>query len=121
MTEEVHIELAKISREEKVELDQILTHQRIHVGNVAQFAMALMNVGMLQPCVPDGEDSHGSRQYRMLTEQELVDRSMKIAEMAYAAFLEKGWVAKAPPLDDLRRPERDPIGFHKQANGAQAA
>lgn len=120
MCPEVFIDLATQPKDEKVELDQIITHQRVHVSSVAQFAMGLMNVGMLQPCVPDGEDSGGTRQYRMLTEQEVVVRAIKIAETAFSTFLERGWAAEAPPLDALRRRELKSMGFVPRADGKVA-
>jgi hypothetical protein len=103
------VEVEKVSDHQKY--DATVTHQRIAIGKAASFAMDLMKLAMIQPCVPDGEDSSGTRQYRVLTEQEVVARALKITELAFAEFQSREWTAEIPSLSDLRR-DGAGVGFH---------
>lgn len=98
--------------------DPTVTHQGFAVSHVANFAMELIKLAMIQPCLPDGEDSAGNRQYRMLTEQEVVERAVKITEVAFSAFEAREWVAQMPALVDLLREEEGQIGFGAKSEAA---
>jgi len=106
---EAHVEAIMLKPEQR--LNQCITHQRIAVSYASQFAMDLMKLAMIQPAVPDGEDSNGTRQYRMMTEAEVVGRAMAIADLAFEAFKSKGWIADAPTMADLMNAEGRPMGL----------
>lgn len=62
--------------------------------------------------VPDGETSNGSQKYRALTVQEIVDRSIEIAELMFTELEAKGHVVFVPPHDEWpNESEVGPVGF----------
>lgn len=88
----------------------VTTNNRIMAGNVASFAMDLIKVSQAVATTPDGETSTGHPKFRMLTPKESVDRAIEIAEIAYDCFMERGWAATSPSLDELRD-ESSTLGF----------
>ena len=46
--------------------------------------------------VPDGEDSSGRQKMRQMTEEEVVTRANKIADLAWADFRARGWILDLP-------------------------
>lgn len=78
-------------------------HQRIAISHKGQFAMDLIKlIGIVGP-----DDV-------LLTEEEVVDRAVKIAELAFAALEERGWTEEVPGLDDLT-PSGQVMGFGGKA------
>lgn len=48
---------------------------------------------------------------RLMTEQEVVVRALKIAELAYSVFELQGLSAEVPPWDSLQEEEQETVGF----------
>jgi hypothetical protein len=51
--------------------------------------------------MPNGEDSAGRQQLRLATEEELVERAVKITELMFAAIRQKGYVLSVPTLAEI--------------------
>lgn len=62
----------------------------------ARLAEELMRHLAIVAAVPDGEDSSGQQKMRMMTEQEVVTRATRIAELAWSDFRERQWILDIP-------------------------
>jgi len=89
---------------------QAMLHQRVALCHVALFAQDLMKVAIALS-EPVLEPAAGEQRFRMLTEGEVVNRAVKVAELAYAAFENKGWSAEVPSFNELLIASEDKVGF----------
>lgn len=103
-----HIEL--YVAEETDRFKGLHIHERQSLSHVARFALDLIRAGSA-PAVPDGETSTGFPKYRVYTPEELVDRSMQIAELTFAALEQRRWSLEAPPIEELKNDTSVPAGF----------
>lgn len=74
----------------------ILAHKQAPTPR-AEFAMRLLSMNGLLTAATDGEDSAGRAKLRAETPQELVDRAVSIAELAFEAFAVRGWLHTTTP------------------------
>ena len=70
----------------------------------AMFAMEMMKQFGLVVGGPDGEDSTGRQKSRLMPEEEVVARAVKIADLAWKEFESRGWLLETPL--PKARPER---------------
>lgn len=102
------IEVIPLGEREKY--DQVMLHHRLAHSHAAAFATELAKMSAFAP-VPDNTlTPSGDQRYRTPTEQELVDRCVKIAELMYAKFVERGLTQPIPAFDTLRAEHNTP-GF----------
>ncbi len=102
------IEVAVISA--TIKCKQVVAHQRIQHSHISLFASELMKVGSFVPAIPAGEDKRGNTRYRLMTPNEIVERSIKISEQAFSAFDKMGWTADVPAFGGLIEND-NPTGF----------
>lgn len=88
--------------------DQPLTHQRVAISHTAQFAMDLMKV----IAIPLDQQKKGGQ---LQSEESIVARAVKIAEMAFATFEDRGWTTVIPPFSDLLHDDGQSMGFRQKA------
>jgi hypothetical protein len=84
-------------------------HDRVIISRMGSVALDLIKMHvpasmLAEACSPDG--------MQKLTFEEIVERSVRLTELAYAALDEKGWVATLPSIDDLTEQDT-PAGFAK--------
>jgi hypothetical protein len=77
-------------------------------SEIAQLAMGFCRFN--QQVVPDGETSSGVQKYRALTPQEIVERSIAIAELLFSELEARGHVVFVPPHDEWPN-DTGPMGF----------
>ena len=79
-------------------------HQAEVPGVEANFVLALIEKWGLVAGAPDGEDSAGRAQMRLLTPEEVVTRAMATSRLAFGAFREAGWLVQTPlPLAEVEK------------------
>lgn len=69
----------------------------------AEFALALVERWGLVAGVPEGEDSAGRAQLRLLTPAEVVARAFDCAKLAYAEAEKRGLVIDLPDLNEVNK------------------
>jgi hypothetical protein len=84
-------------------------HDRVIISRMGSVALDLIKMHvpasmLAEACSPDG--------IQKLTFEEIVERSVRLTELAYAALDEKGWVATLPSIEDMAELE-NPAGFVK--------
>ena len=84
-------------------------HDRVIISRMAGVALDFMKLHLpasmlADVCSPDG--------MQKLTFEEIVERSIRLTELAYSALDEKGWVATLPEVGDMIEHE-NPAGFVK--------
>ena len=62
----------------------------------AQLTRRLVEHFAIIAASPDGEDSSGRQQCRMMTETEVVERAFKIADLTWAKFREQDLIMDVP-------------------------
>lgn len=62
----------------------------------AKFAMELMRHLAIAAGVPDGYDTVGRQKLRLMTEEEVVARASKIAELSWKEFRTRNWLLDIP-------------------------
>lgn len=67
----------------------------------ARMASLLIEKWGLVAAAPDGEDSAGRSQVRLLNPNEVVERACTTAQLAVATFRERGWVYQMPSLKEI--------------------
>ena len=67
----------------------------------ASFAMELMRTNSILLAKANGEDSVGRAKLDQATPKEIVDRAVSIAELAFDAFAEKGWLHSVTPFSEV--------------------
>lgn len=67
----------------------------------ARFALACIERWGVVAGEPDGEDSAGRQQLRMLAPEKVVKRAFRIAELAFAEAKERGWLSKLPTIGEV--------------------
>lgn len=78
-----------------------LEYQELEIANFeARLASNLIERWGVVVGMPDGEDSAGRQQGRLMTVEELVDRSVQTAAQAIEAFRKQGWMHKLPTFVD---------------------
>lgn len=78
------------------ELRNVHVCKTLAPNHKAEAALAMMERWGMVAGVPDGEDSAGRQKLRLATSEELVSRACEVADMAYAAFAERGWTLDIP-------------------------
>jgi tagatose-1,6-bisphosphate aldolase non-catalytic subunit AgaZ/GatZ len=81
-----------------LKIKTVTYHDRVVVSRMASVALDFMKIHMpasmlADVCSPDGTQK--------LTFEEIVDRSIRLTELAYSALDEKGWVATLPALEEM--------------------
>lgn len=87
---------------------QVMVHSRVTLDIEGGLAVDLVKIAMTQPLAP--VEGATSEVYRLMSEQELVDRSFEIARLTYQKITERNLWSETPPFDDLRIKDR-PTGF----------
>lgn len=98
-------ESAVLERNEQ--LRQWVTHHRAVTNPIADFAKELLKAHPV--FILDAQDEWKAR-FRVFEPQEIVDRCVAMADIAFAAFEQKGWLIEVPPLEEMRAPP-GPTGF----------
>lgn len=78
----------------------LLTHAKYCIDQKVVFAQQIIERWAMVAGEPDGEDAAGRQKLRMQTPTEIVDRACDIAEKAFTAFEERGWVVAMPPVGE---------------------
>ena len=89
----------------------VVQHSRVNLSNEAHFAMDLIKLGAMMATQPDGEDAAGHQKMRLLTPEELVNRSIEIAGIAFETFEKMKWAVETPPWSDLVEDGEANAGF----------
>jgi hypothetical protein len=76
-------------------------HTSHHPNAVATFAMHLMEKALIA-AADNGEDSAGRAKLRALTAAEVASKACNIAEAAFDAFHNRGWMVLVPPPTDAQ-------------------
>lgn len=66
----------------------------------AEFALDLMARWGAVAAEPGGEDSAGRQRWKAMEPEDVVGRAVDIAERAFAAFVERGWLIPMPSLEE---------------------
>ena len=66
------------------------------VDQRANIASELLTRWGMIAALPDGEDSAGRQQLRLMTPEELVHRACVVADLAWSTFAERGWLLSLP-------------------------
>ena len=84
-------------------LKPFTVHNRFHTGATSQFAMEIMKLTSVAAPEIDGVQV-------LLTPEQVVARSVDIAERAFTKFAELGWVIETPEFDEMIE-SSSPAGF----------
>ena len=80
---------------------KVLYHENEQPEAEAKMAFDFLGRWGLVMGTPDGEDSAGRQQLKLMTPDELVDRAFTIAHIAIDRARSTGLIHKAPTLSDL--------------------
>lgn len=86
---------------------QITPHERVAPDFRARFAMECIGRWAMIAGEPDGEDSSGRAKNRRATPSEITEHACAVAEAAFAAFKERGWLAEVPAYAELIEKVKD--------------
>lgn len=80
----------------------IVQHDRVMADPRAKFAISLMEKWGLVSALPDGNDEAGRQKHRMADPDEIVKRACDIANIAFVAFEQRGWLLKIGSIETAR-------------------
>lgn len=86
-----------------------ITKRRVE-NEEAHFAMEMIQRWGPVMAMPDGEDSAGRARNRGATPEEVVERAVQTAALAYQKFEELGWIVEAPSIaeaDDILKEQEN--------------
>lgn len=75
---------------------QIVIHQTEMPHPQANLASELMRHLAIVAAMPDGVDEAGRQKLRLMTEEEVVARAGKIADLAWKDYRARGWLLDIP-------------------------
>jgi hypothetical protein len=78
-----------------------INHTLVETDSRARMVLALLERWGPVQAEPDGYDTKGRQQMRLLTPDETVVRAIQIVEAAYHRFEAKGWSFKVPDYLEL--------------------
>lgn len=87
--------------ENRYDAKEVQTYVTELPDEVAQFAMELIRAHANVAGIQDGEDSCGRAKLSLQTPEDLVERSFKIAELAYGAARARGHMVPLPDLNEI--------------------
>jgi hypothetical protein len=82
-------------------MPEVTFESRFTVNHKAQFAMELMRTNSILLGKEDGEDSTGRAKLKQASPAEIVDRAVRIADLAFDAFAEHGWLHNVTKFEDV--------------------
>ena len=85
----------------------VMVHNRITLDPRASFALNCLEKWGLVMGSPDGEDSAGRAKGKIMPLDEVVARACDVADRAYSAFRDRGWVIALPSLQDFADAVKD--------------
>lgn len=86
---------------DRFQVPNVITHDTTILSRQAYFAMELVARWGVVAAVPDGEDSVGRQQLRVMTPVELTDRAIKITELMFERMAEKEFTQEAQDWETL--------------------
>lgn len=84
-------------------------HDRVIISKMGSLALDFMKMHLPASMLADAVNSDGMQK---LSFDEIVDRSIRLTELAYSALDGKGWVATLPEIDAMVD-DGNPAGFAK--------
>lgn len=82
--------------------DGVKIHNCEIIGIDAQIAVGLTEKWGMVAAMPDGEDSSGRQQFRLMTEAELAERAVTAAQTLVTALRAAGMIHAIPEAADLK-------------------
>jgi hypothetical protein len=97
------------------EYARCVIHQLEHPTQEARFAMCMIERWAMVQCQSGGEDSAGRHKLELMPVDDVVERGIEIAELAFQRFRTLKWLDPVPTLAELSEEikERE----NKQENG----
>jgi len=89
----------KIEKEKYQDKPELTINDTDYFGNKAKIVVELVSRWGMVAAMADGEDKAGRAKLRLATEQELVDRAMKIADLMFSELEYKEWLIQVPDFE----------------------
>lgn len=75
---------------------EVVLYRKTALCTAADLALRMIERWGVVACESDGEDSAGRQKLRMISEEDVVQRACRIAELSMAEFSKRGWVLNLP-------------------------
>ena len=78
----------------------VMSHAREFIDERARLVSAFVERWGMVAGSPDGEDSAGRQKLKLETPEAVVARAIKMVELMWPAFKQRGWLFGGPPYAD---------------------
>ena len=94
--------ICKNQHEAEFKEPKISVHETEYLDQRARLTMDMIKHWGMVAGKPDGEDSTGRAQLKLASEEEVVDRAMKMTSLAFKEFNKNNWITHLPTIETMR-------------------
>jgi hypothetical protein len=94
---ETHVTTERFDRD----YASVIHHERHHVSFEGKIMLDMIIKWGMISAEPDGEDSQGRQQLKLMPEEMLVARASSVTQYALAELKQQGWIVEIPSMKEL--------------------